>query len=119
MRGVQPEPIREHLVEVLDTVYPPKQVLAAVTGWGRTSFTTIEASGYSHGSASSVGELTRSTRGNEHSRLTRNSPKRLGRPTSLNPQETRLARLEAQLAIAQEATASLAGRGQRLEPGVR
>ena len=43
MRGVRPEPIREHLVEVLDTAYPPKQVLAAVTGWQRTSFTTMEA----------------------------------------------------------------------------
>src|SRR5262245_29366014 len=43
MRGVQPEPIREHLVEVLDTVYPPKQVLATITGWDRTSFTTMEA----------------------------------------------------------------------------
>jgi hypothetical protein len=42
-RGVHPEPIREHLVEVRDTAYPPKQVLAAVTGWDRTSFTTMEA----------------------------------------------------------------------------
>src|SRR5260370_9771676 len=43
MTGLRPEPIREHMVEVLDTAYPPKQVLATVTGWDRTSFTTMEA----------------------------------------------------------------------------
>ena len=43
MRGVHPEPIREHLVEMLGTVYPPKQVLGTVSGWDRTSFTTMEA----------------------------------------------------------------------------
>lgn len=43
MSGVHPEPIREHLVEMLGTVFPPKQVLATITGWDRTSFTTMEA----------------------------------------------------------------------------
>jgi tetratricopeptide (TPR) repeat protein len=43
MRDVQPEPIREHLVEIADIEFPPKQVLAAVTGWDRQSFTTMEA----------------------------------------------------------------------------
>lgn len=43
MSSVHPEPIREHLVEMLGTVFPPKQVLATVTGWDRTSFTTMEA----------------------------------------------------------------------------
>jgi tetratricopeptide (TPR) repeat protein len=43
MRKVQPEPIREHLVEIADTEFPPKQVLATVTGWDRQSFTTMEA----------------------------------------------------------------------------
>ena len=43
MHGHRPESIREHLVEMLETVYPPKQVLATVTGWDRTSFTTMEA----------------------------------------------------------------------------
>jgi hypothetical protein len=43
MRGVAPEPIREHLVEVDDDLYPPKQVVATLTGWPRTSFTTMEA----------------------------------------------------------------------------
>jgi hypothetical protein len=43
MEGQEPEPIREHLVEMLGTVFPPKQVLATVTGWDRQSFTTMEA----------------------------------------------------------------------------
>jgi hypothetical protein len=43
MSGEDPEQIREHVVEMLDTVFPPKQVLATVTGWDRQSFTTMEA----------------------------------------------------------------------------
>ncbi|MFD4198197.1 hypothetical protein [Amycolatopsis thermoflava] len=43
MKGVDPEPFRRHVVEIGDTVYPPKQVLAQITGWERTSFTTMEA----------------------------------------------------------------------------
>jgi hypothetical protein len=43
MHDVPPEPIREHIVEIADTSYPPKQALAQVTGWGRHSFTSMEA----------------------------------------------------------------------------
>lgn len=43
MRGVEPEEIRKHVVELLGTAYPPKQVFAAVTGRSRVSFTTMEA----------------------------------------------------------------------------
>ncbi len=43
LRGVHPEPIHVHLVEVGGLEYPPKQVLAVVTGWGRQSYTTMEA----------------------------------------------------------------------------
>jgi hypothetical protein len=43
MRMVEPEPIREHLVEIGDTAYPPKQVLAEITGWPRQTFTSMEA----------------------------------------------------------------------------
>lgn len=43
LRGVSPEPIREHMVELVGTAYPPKQVVARVTGWSRTTFTTMEA----------------------------------------------------------------------------
>lgn len=43
MRGVEPEPIRKHLVEIDGTPFPPKQVLATLTDWSRQSFTTMEA----------------------------------------------------------------------------
>ncbi|PZS36522.1 MAG: hypothetical protein DLM58_01610 [Pseudonocardiales bacterium] len=43
MRQEEPESIREHLVEVNGRSFPPKQVLATVTGWNRTTFTTMEA----------------------------------------------------------------------------
>src|SRR5260370_42448957 len=43
MRGQDPESVREHFVEGAGAVFPPKQVLAAVTGWGRTTLTTMEA----------------------------------------------------------------------------
>lgn len=43
MKGVEQEAIREHLVEIGGAVYPPKQVLAEVTQWDRTSYTTMEA----------------------------------------------------------------------------
>ena len=43
MRGEEPESIREHLVEVGGRGFPPKQVVAAMTGWDRLSFTTMEA----------------------------------------------------------------------------
>jgi hypothetical protein len=43
MRGESAEPIREHVVEMNGTVFPPKQVFATVTGRERQSFTTNEA----------------------------------------------------------------------------
>lgn len=43
MKGEDPELIRKHLVAVNDQMFPPKQVLGHVTGWDRTSFTTMEA----------------------------------------------------------------------------
>jgi hypothetical protein len=43
MRGQEPELIREHLVEVGGRDFPPKQVIATITGWDRISFTTMEA----------------------------------------------------------------------------
>lgn len=43
MRGTDPELVQKHVVEVNGQWYPPKQVLAQVTGWPRTSFTTMEA----------------------------------------------------------------------------
>lgn len=43
MKRVHPESIQKHLVEMLGTEYPPKQVFAQVTGRSRISFTTQEA----------------------------------------------------------------------------
>lgn len=43
MEGEVPELIQKHMVEVNGEMYPPKQVLGHVTGWARTSFTTMEA----------------------------------------------------------------------------
>ena len=43
MTGEEPELIQKHMVEVNGRMFPPKQVLGHVTGWARTSFTTMEA----------------------------------------------------------------------------
>jgi hypothetical protein len=43
MRDVLADTIQKHVVEIGGTVFPPKQVLAEVTGWERRSFTTAEA----------------------------------------------------------------------------
>lgn len=43
MNGVDPELIQKHAVEVNGQMFPPKQVLGHVTGWERTSYTTMEA----------------------------------------------------------------------------
>ena len=43
VRGVLPEPVREHYVVVNRRRYPPKQVLELVTGLDRAEFTTHHA----------------------------------------------------------------------------
>jgi len=43
LRGALPEPIREHFVVVNGRRWPPKQVLALVTGLDRADFTTHQA----------------------------------------------------------------------------
>src|SRR5664279_1527650 len=43
MKGTDPELIQKHVVKVNGQWFPPKQVLGHVTGWARTSFTTMEA----------------------------------------------------------------------------
>ena len=43
MRGVAPEPIREHYVVVERRRFPPKQVIARVTGLDRSRFITTQA----------------------------------------------------------------------------
>ncbi|MCA0143352.1 hypothetical protein [Blastococcus sp. LR1] len=43
MIDADPEPIQKHTVVVNGRMFPPKQVLGHVTGWDRTTFTTMEA----------------------------------------------------------------------------
>jgi hypothetical protein len=43
LEGVLPEPIREHYVVINGRRWPPKQVLALVTGLDRADFTTHQA----------------------------------------------------------------------------
>jgi hypothetical protein len=109
MRGVEPEPIREHLVDIAGTTYPPKQVLETATPWNRRSFTSLEA----------VRVLTRV--GFTCRRASEGDPPQVpGRagdqPTGI---ERRLSELEAALAVAQEAIARLANRVTTLEAAAR
>jgi len=106
MRGVQPEPIREHFVEMLGTVFPPKQVVAQVTGWERQTFTTMEAQrvlkrlGFV---CRRAGELSDGQRG------------WISDETDAREPTERLAALESALAVAQEAVAGLRRRVMTLE----
>jgi hypothetical protein len=115
MRGVQQEPIREHFVEVLDTAYPPKQVLATITGWDRTSFTTMEAQrvlsrvGFT---CRRAGTIDNGRRAWVVDQASDGDAEAVAEP---EVPDTRLTRLEAQLAVAQDAIASLAARVQKLE----
>lgn len=43
VKGVLPDPIVDHYVVVADRRYPPKQVIALVTGVDRADFTTHQA----------------------------------------------------------------------------
>src|ERR1700723_4100384 len=43
LKGVLPEPIQEHFVVINGRRWPPKQVLALVTGLDRADFTTHQA----------------------------------------------------------------------------
>lgn len=45
MRAVLPEPLRDHYVVVGGRRFPPKQVIALVTGLDRADFTTNQARG--------------------------------------------------------------------------
>ncbi len=101
MRNVEPEPIRDHLVEIVNTEFPPKQVLATITGWDRQSFTTMEAN-------------------RVLARLGFHCCRIGHRPDGIDqadpsPIDRRVAAVEAALAVAQEAIAGLANRVAKLE----
>jgi hypothetical protein len=109
MRGQDPELIRKYVVEVVGTVFPPKQVLAHVTGWERQSFTTMEAQrvlnrlGFVCREAEVLDDGLPGWR-----RVATDGP---GGPGLLE----RVGALEAALATAQEAIAGLAARVRSLE----
>jgi hypothetical protein len=111
LKDVSPEPIREHFVKVGDRKFPPKQILALVTGWERQSYTTFEAQrvllrlGFD---CRRVGEG-----GGDGS-----GPTAVTAVGSDEPEREfgeRLALAEAQLATAQMAIAGLSARIERLE----
>lgn len=119
MRGVAPDDIREHVVEMLGTVFPPKQVLAVVTGWDRQTYTTMEAQRvltrlgftcrrWGTEGGSPVWRVEAST-----------APVAAGAPAlpaqEVAPQPDRLAVVEAQLATSMAAIAGLSARVAALE----
>lgn len=117
MQGVDPEPIREHLVLVNGGAYPPKQVLATVTGWDRTSFTTMEAQRVLS-RAGLVGRRAGPVSAREP-RVAEDRPGDDPETSDAGVPDLRLGRLEAQLTVVQEAIASLAARVQKLELATR
>ncbi|MGQ0826304.1 MAG: hypothetical protein ACT4OX_14945 [Actinomycetota bacterium] len=110
LKGVSPEPIREHFVSVGDRKFPPKQILAVVTGWERQTYTTFEAQrvllrlGFD---CRRVGEGGDGSRPPAGAAVGSDEPER--------ELSARLALAEAQLATAQVAIAGLSARLERLE----
>ena len=108
MLEVEPEPLRKHLVEIRDKQFPPKQVMATVTGWERQSFTTLEAQRV----LSKLGFPCHPV-GTRYSRETAFiDPERHCEPRS---DRARLADVESALSTAQEAIANLRRRVAALE----
>ncbi len=103
MREQTPESVRAHFVEVSGAVFPPKQVLAAVTGWDRTTFTTMEAQRV----LTRLGFVSRRAGSQSGKRPVQGLDAHEQALLSVNQ---RLATLEAELAVAQEAIASLVRR---------
>jgi hypothetical protein len=110
MRGEGPDMIQKYMVEVNGTVYPPKQVLARVTGWDRQSFTTMEAQRVLNKIGFACREAGVPVDGHPGWR-------RVGADSGTEDVAERVAALEAALATAQEAIAGLAARVRALEDG--
>jgi len=114
LKSVEPEPIREHLVELHGTVYPPKQVLAVVTGWDRQSFTTMEAQRV----LNRVGLICRragSRPDGTPAWVLTNAEETSNYSPAATALESRLAKLESDLAVAQAAITGLNTRVALLE----
>lgn len=110
MRGEGPDMIQKYMVEVNGTAYPPKQVLARVTGWDRQSFTTMEAQRVLNKIGFACREAGVPVDG-------RPGWRRVGVESGTEGVAERVAALEAALATAQEAIAGLAARVRALEDG--
>ena len=109
MHGETPESIQKYAVEVNGLNYPPKQVLATVTGWERTSFTTMEAQRVLR----KLGFESFSVSVMQTGRRKFTSIDDAGESTT--EVEGRVAALEAAMTTAQEAIAGLAARVRALE----
>ena len=108
MRRVPPEQPRKHVVEIGDKQFPPKQVLAVVTGWERQSYTTLEAQRV----LSKLGFPCHPA-GSRYSRETAFVDPET--PREMQSDRERLAAIESALATAQEAIAGLRNRVAALE----
>lgn len=114
MRGEDPEPIQKHLVEINGTAYPPKQVLAHVTGWPRQTFTTMEAQRV----LNRIGFVCRTAGMMADGRpawMAATGKEETPQQQVAKRDADRLAALEAAMATAQEAIAGLSARVRALE----
>jgi hypothetical protein len=89
LRGELPEPIHEHFVVINGRRWPPKQVLALVTGLDRADFTTHQARrvltrlGFPAGRAASSGRRHAATHIASTTRPPSVASEAIGRPASL------------------------------------
>ena len=109
LRREDPESLQKYAVEVNGLNYPPKQVLATVTRWERTSFTTMEAQRVLKKLGSESFDISVLQTGRRTFTPT---------PDVAQPQRSssdRISALESGLATAQVAIAGLAARVRALE----
>ena len=111
MCNVESEPIREHFVVIGEEPFPPKQVLAELTGWDRQSFTTMEAT-----RALTRAGFTCQRRVNSRRPRGAVDPEEpVERLEDSTPMDRRLAAVESSITVMQEAIAGLAERVHEFE----
>jgi hypothetical protein len=76
LRGVLPEPLKDHFVVINQRRYPPKQVLELVTGLDRAEFTTHHARRVLTGLGFPAGRRTHGSPNGQVARHPRGSPTR-------------------------------------------
>jgi hypothetical protein len=106
MTGVEPEPIQKHAVEIAGSLYPPKQVLAQVSGFDRSSFTTMEAQRV----LARLGFV-----GHRSGQASEAPPRVLATDPPTPGAEERLAALEARLTVHEQALAQLTAQMRTIE----